>query len=175
MKKRCTKCKQLKPKSAFKYRTATTARCRECNRDACRAWHAKHKGSYKEKRKEQWKIKRRAAVEFVILAKSKPCTDCGRTFHPVSMDFDHVRGKKSTEVSTLLRSGHSLDRIKREISKCEVVCACCHRVRTLYRSKSKSRPFSMYDTYSSSLRSSNAEQPVLTRTRVGSSPTGGTT
>jgi len=63
------------------------------------------------------------------------------------MDFDHVKGKKTTEISTLMRSGYSLERIKKEVAKCEVVCACCHRVRTLKRMGTSSRPYSMYDVF----------------------------
>lgn len=72
--------------------------------------------------------------EYVDLAKVGPCTDCGHTFPPVAMDFDHVRGEKkyhiSAMVNTLLRP---LDEIVAEIAKCELVCACCHRVRTQLR------------------------------------------
>ena len=147
MAKQCTQCHEVKAVAEFRYKNVTTARCRDCNKAACRAWHAKNKGSYKKKRKEQWKLRRRAAIEFVLAVKSKPCADCSRTFHPVAMDFDHVKGRKVSEISTLLRCGHSLERIKKEIAKCEVVCACCHRVRTLNRSGTSSRPFSMYDVY----------------------------
>ncbi len=65
--------------------------------------------------------------------KSKPCADCKNTFHPVAMDFDHVKGKKIQNVSRLIRDGYSLDKIKLEIAKCEVVCANCHRIRTFSR------------------------------------------
>jgi hypothetical protein len=61
----------------------------------------------------------------------KPCMDCHQEFAPCAMDFDHVIGEKKKDVSSLT----SLKSIKEEIAKCDLVCACCHRVRTLARSK----------------------------------------
>lgn len=63
--------------------------------------------------------------------KTAPCADCHKIFDPISMDFDHVRGEKINGVSQLLMK--SLEVIWAEIQKCEIVCANCHRVRTLNR------------------------------------------
>jgi hypothetical protein len=61
-------------------------------------------------------------------AKSKPCVDCNGLFTPCCMDFDHIRGIKYKDVSKLLT--YSMSRLLEEIEKCDVVCACCHRVRS---------------------------------------------
>jgi hypothetical protein len=61
--------------------------------------------------------------------KSKPCADCGQCFPPYVMDFDHVRGEKSYNVSYLIGSA-SEKKLRAEIEKCDVVCANCHRIRT---------------------------------------------
>ena len=60
--------------------------------------------------------------------KSGPCTDCGKIFPPECMDFDHVRGQKLGNISKM-----SLKRALEEVWKCELVCATCHRQRTLER------------------------------------------
>lgn len=65
--------------------------------------------------------------------KAAPCTDCGGRFPAVCMDFDHVRDTKRGNVSVLVTGGYSLESILREIAKCELVCANCHRVRTARR------------------------------------------
>ena len=44
----------------------------------------------------------------------------------VVLEFDHQRDKL-LDVSTLSREGYSLDKLKQEIAKCEVVCANCHQ------------------------------------------------
>lgn len=66
------------------------------------------------------------------LKSSTPCEDCGRIFPAICMDFDHRRrSRKTMDVSTMVHaSGFTLDRVKREIQKCRIVCACCHRLRT---------------------------------------------
>jgi hypothetical protein len=62
--------------------------------------------------------------------KSKPCVDCGQTFPPFVMDFDHRdQNSKSGEVSRMVLKSQLKDALK-EVEKCDVVCANCHRVRT---------------------------------------------
>lgn len=63
--------------------------------------------------------------------KARPCTDCGRRFHPVAMDFDHVRGKKLKHISGMWSWERS--KVLVELAKCELVCSNCHRVRTFER------------------------------------------
>ena len=50
------------------------------------------------------------------------------------MDFDHVKGNKDRAISVMVGQKVSKDRILREIEKCELVCANCHRLRT-YKSQ----------------------------------------
>ena len=57
--------------------------------------------------------------------KAVPCLDCGLSFPPEAMDFDHVRGKKEGNVSDMV--GRPWPVLKVEVAKCDVVCATCHR------------------------------------------------
>ena len=59
---------------------------------------------------------------------SAACVDCGEN-DPLVLQFDHVESK-SNHVSWLVGSGCSPDRLKRELGKCAVRCANCHRRRT---------------------------------------------
>lgn len=63
--------------------------------------------------------------------KSDPCVDCGLTFSPCIMEFDHVRGLKVRGVSAM--STYPWPKVLAEVAKCELVCACCHRTRTAIR------------------------------------------
>jgi hypothetical protein len=54
-----------------------------------------------------------------------PCSICGET-DPVVLEFHHL-GEKDNEVSRLMGRGASLEALIREIEKCSVVCANCHR------------------------------------------------
>lgn len=70
-------------------------------------------------------------LRFELLSKFKdvPCKDCGIKYPPCAMDFDHKDPiLKFKRVGALV--GHSINILKREISKCDVVCSNCHRIRT---------------------------------------------
>lgn len=94
---------------------------------------------YKSHRHEQMAridaYKKMIAVRFRNIKESSPCKDCGRKFMSCVMDFDHVSGEKIDNVSTLMAKKSSWKKIKEEISKCELVCANCHRIRTFLRSQ----------------------------------------
>lgn len=55
--------------------------------------------------------------------------DCGGTFPPECMDFDHVRGEKSFNVGENFYISES--KLLAEVAKCDLVCANCHRIRTV--------------------------------------------
>lgn len=73
--------------------------------------------------------KRLRNYEFIYQYLSNhPCVDCGES-DIVVLDFDHLRDKRMG-VSALMHRGASIASLEKEISKCEVVCANCHRRRT---------------------------------------------
>ena len=65
--------------------------------------------------------------------KSKGCADCHQSFPSCAMDFDHVRGIKHFNIGKLLAKRSSSLTLIKEMSKCDVVCANCHRIRTWRR------------------------------------------
>lgn len=77
------------------------------------------------KQKQQYKKRLKEIKE------ASGCVDCGERNHIV-LDFDHIKDKKYN-VSRMIHDGFSWAAIKKEIAKCEVVCANCHRIRTHYR------------------------------------------
>lgn len=85
-------------------------------------------------RSTQWKRDQRQKMRAIFNeAKSQPCADCGHTYPPYIMDFDHVRGTKECNVGNMITRAVSLARLYAEIDKCEVVCSNCHRERTHQR------------------------------------------
>jgi hypothetical protein len=89
----------------------------------------------KKKLKSKLVARRKAAREYVNSLKNNPCSDCGNIFHPVAMDFDHRPGEikyggKSGGVARLVTNAASKEKIDKEIAKCDLVCANCHRIRT---------------------------------------------
>lgn len=115
--------------------------CRECVSKRLKKQYAADPEKFKSKSRERWRTKsgyylrdRRDSVkerrDFIQKVKSETaCKDCDKRFHPVAMDFDH-RGDKTAGVAYMAQHGYSLERIKAEIAKCDVVCANCHRIRT---------------------------------------------
>jgi hypothetical protein len=63
----------------------------------------------------------------------KGCSDCGYNRHAEALDFDHIKDGKMFNISNMAGCGYSFETIRKEIRKCEVVCANCHRVRTKKR------------------------------------------
>lgn len=64
------------------------------------------------------------------------CTDCGYREHSAALDFDHVRDGKTSNIAKMAGCA-SMERLMAEMAKCEVVCANCHRVRTVERQNAK--------------------------------------
>jgi len=99
----------------------------------------RHYEANKEKIKERTKIRRKTQKQknkdYVKAYKSlSKCVDCGEN-NPLVLDFDHVRGKKVKCISDMMRGGYCLDSLKKEIAKCEIRCANCHRIVTYNRIK----------------------------------------
>ena len=69
------------------------------------------------------------------------CIDCGYNKSPYALQFDHIGDDKKASVSNLIRSDYCWGTIKTEISKCEVVCANCHAVRTKERGQHNSQTY----------------------------------
>lgn len=133
--KRCRGCGAEKDETEFSWRNKAKGLrqhyCRKCKRRYGRTWYAKNAAAHKVNVALNNERYRAAAEAIIITAKSVPCADCGRTFPPIAMDFDHVGDDKIIEVSRMRT--HNLDKMRAEIAKCEVVCACCHRIRTATR------------------------------------------
>lgn len=72
-------------------------------------------------------------------ARDVPCADCGVRYPYYVMDFDHINDDKESSVSELAGTGISVNRLKIEMAKCEVVCSNCHRIRTHDRRESVSK------------------------------------
>ena len=69
--------------------------------------------------------------EFLKDIKNKPCADCKKKFPHFVMDFDHRDpSDKIVDVARAVTSNWSLKKIEKEIAKCDMVCANCHRIRT---------------------------------------------
>lgn len=100
----------------------------KCKRRSWKKRNAeKMRGYIREARRSQ----RAEIKQYIFESKKKPCMDCGATYHPFVMDYDHARGKKNGLVSAM--GLHGWKSLKEEIAKCDLICANCHRIRTWSR------------------------------------------
>ena len=64
---------------------------------------------------------------FQNLKSTLKCGHCPEN-HPATLDFHHLDGrKKDRAVCVSISNGWSKERVLKEISKCKVLCANCHR------------------------------------------------
>lgn len=75
---------------------------------------------------------------WVKRSKDKACMDCGIKYPCYAMDYDH-RDPSTKSFSLNQPGGRSLDLIKKEIEKCDLVCANCHAIRTWPKGKDISK------------------------------------
>ena len=68
--------------------------------------------------------------DILIEAKKKPCVDCGREFPTCAMDLHHRNQSEKIRDVSALKDFSSEKKLREEIAKCDVICACCHRVRS---------------------------------------------
>lgn len=99
-----------------------------------REWHAANKDRRRETVQANRKRRRLENIAKVNeLKESSGCQDCGEK-DPIVLEFDHLEDKVS-DVCTLVYHGWSWERVWKEIQKCDVVCANCHRRRTHARKR----------------------------------------
>ena len=138
-KEECTCCKRYKVLTSFDRRYGVRSNtCKNCESiigdRPTKQLHKALSSLEKEKSRKSKSAKKRVSVNraFVDHLKTKPCSDCGKSYPPVAMDFDHARGKKAGNISVLIFRV-SMRGLLRELEKCDLVCATCHRLRTAHR------------------------------------------
>lgn len=97
----------------------------EARKAASKRHYQANKAKYLERNKRYRGIIRAFVRD---LKESAPCTDCGNLYPYYVMDFDHLENKAN--IISFLTSTGRIGALKKEIKKCEVVCANCHRTRS---------------------------------------------
>ena len=128
--KKCYKCGEEKPMSEFSSnkskKDGVQSECKKC-KPKCKP---KTKPSRDTIRRRKNKYKKNY-YEHLLKIKGSCCCDCGHKF-----DYDTDKGlyhfhhidptTKQYNISHMIRSGSSLDRIKKELGKCVLLCKPCH-------------------------------------------------
>jgi hypothetical protein len=87
-------------------------------------WYKKNRDQIRTRIKTN---KLKVKIWFKEYKKTLNCDRCPET-DPVCLDFHHIDpSKKEIAISNAANSGWSIKRILKEISKCDILCANCHR------------------------------------------------
>ncbi len=139
--RKCGSCQNDLPLSSFNFKNKKLSTfqsyCRSCANKAWREWYAKPRNKARHLEALRQRRKRRTARNKSVVEKlkSSPCADCHQVFPVEAMDFDHLYDKEALISKLVYTAG--TERLLAEISKCEVVCSNCHRIRTAERLRSR--------------------------------------
>jgi len=132
----CTKCRELKPLDAFppvrRGEPKLQTWCRECFAAYGREYYRKNREAQKARLLRNTAARRadnkRQMIEYL---RAHPCVDCGET-DIVVLQFDHLADKER-DVSSMLAGSWTWSAIQKEMAKCQIRCANCHRLETARR------------------------------------------
>jgi hypothetical protein len=131
--KTCSKCGVRKKLDDFsfsrRYKDERQSHCKECSNKAGKKNYQENKDRYFNVAKDRTAELRRLLIEV----KNHPCMDCKVKYPSMVMEFDHVRGIKTAGIAEMMRRKYAWSKILTEIQKCDLVCANCHRLRTIAR------------------------------------------
>lgn len=114
--KQCVSCSRFMPIEAFSKSTVSGIEYRNPRCNQCRAYRQKHSPKAVLRR------------QLLAEAKAAPCADCGGHFAPESMDFVCVSGLRQSRMGSSF-NWMRMDRLKEALSRHQVVCANCTRIR----------------------------------------------
>ena len=125
---KCTKCQELKPKTAFHLKTAKKRGrqfvCKHCRQAYSRDWYAKNRERLRQEAVNRKNTKKQWLADLKTHLK---CVQCNFS-HPAALVFHHRNpAKKRGNISEIVFAWKT-ERILAEIAKCDVLCANCHRV-----------------------------------------------
>ena len=129
----CGYCEKEKEEEDFSFRNKRagkrSTRCKECQNKYSKKHYLQNKEKHNKRRYENQKRYKNRNRQFLFnYLKDKSCIDCGES-DPIVLEFDHLRDKEDN-ISNLVARAASLSKIKREIEKCVIRCANCHRRKT---------------------------------------------
>ena len=128
--KKCSRCKTEKSTDGFAKNKAKKdglqTVCRVCVKEINAAYYRKTPEKNAARLEASRRNRERNRQFVVSYLREHPCVDCGED-DPVVLEFDHVRGSKLKSISVMIVSEFSLAALEKEIEKCDVRCANCHR------------------------------------------------
>lgn len=136
--KQCNTCKNYKELCEFHRKSSSSDgysnKCKQCQKE----YRVQHYTLNKDKIYRNNINRRIYLAQEIDKLKDFPCIDCSVKYEPFCMDFDHLSDKLMA-ISKMVHETFSLEKIKEEILKCELVCVLCHKNRTYQRLQEKEK------------------------------------
>ena len=134
MLKKCSKCLRVLDESKFNWKLKNIKlqyQCKECSRIYIRNHYENHIEYYLEKaRKRNRMVKDRAYAYLGPYLLSHSCVDCGERDILV-LEFDYRdRRMKEGAIGHIIQGGATLEKVIKEVEKCDIRCSNCHRRKT---------------------------------------------
>lgn len=138
--KTCGKCKQTKKRAEFalskKKGDGLQSWCKSCKKQVDSTYYRKNYTKMRlQSRAANAKRRKENKAYLEEYKRSKCCIDCGES-NPIVFEFDHVRGTKVSNISTLA-GWATIALLEEEIAKCVIRCCNCHRIQTHLRRNMK--------------------------------------
>lgn len=142
----CGMCDQEKEFLNFNRKGAGyQSRCVDCQKKSYKKYYDQSPNEKARLKERRIKIRKQNRIKIKKIKEDSPCTDCGNYYPYYVMDFDHQKDKKY-QIANM--TAQSWELIEKEINKCELVCANCHRIRTHIRANTVgSNSMNLYDFY----------------------------
>jgi hypothetical protein len=124
----CSVCDKKKELTEFYTRSAM---CKVCHHEYNKQHYIENKQAYLVKAKlnnERYRLKFRVFLWDYLT--EHPCVVCNEN-DPIVLDFDHINpANKEFNIAETMKLQIGMVRLKKELAKCQVLCANCHRRRT---------------------------------------------
>lgn len=135
--KKCYTCTKDKAESEFNKNSirkdGLNSICRDCSKARSKRYYKENPVKHKaETSKNRERYRRKYQVYLLEYLSNNPCIECGES-DIRCLDFDHLKDK---EIVISKAMYWSIDRLKLEIAKCQVLCANCHRKKSHKESNS---------------------------------------
>jgi hypothetical protein len=132
MTKFCSPCNSDLDIDEFRIDNKKTGRrhscCKECQKKYAKKYYKEYYSVHIDEYTKTRKHRRRTTQEKIFeLLVDKHCVDCGES-NPLTLDFDHVSGKKVFSISKSYHKRWEI--VEKELQKCIIRCANCHRIKT---------------------------------------------
>ena len=125
----CSKCKRELPLDNFRWKNKTLGKRHSQCKDCQKSQEHKH---YEESKERQYLVKERAKnqkdnnLSFIENLKQQGCSKCGDKRFYV-LDFHHINPNEKENTLAHMIKSNSLENLKKEVDKCILLCANCHR------------------------------------------------